>query len=89
MKFIKILVVAAFAATFLNSEEVSVFDMGNINNENPQGLTENEQVLLKNRQKVADVATGLDNTNESLEGLKTVLEGTNAQIANLDRKSVV
>ena len=57
---------AAFVATFLNSEEVSVFDMGNINNENPQGLTENEQVLLKNRQKVADVATGLDNTNESL-----------------------
>lgn len=82
----KFLVVAIFATTFLNSNEISVFDAGNLNSDSPYGLTENEQVLLKNRQKVADVATGLNNTNESLEGLKTVLEGTNSQIANLENR---
>lgn len=87
MKSKKYILVATFlVATFLNSEEISVFDAGNVNSENPYGLTENEQVLLKNRQKVDSVQMNLNDTKESVEGLRTVLEGTNSQIAKLESR---
>ena len=47
----KFIFAALFGAVFLFSEEVSVFDAGNVNSENPYGLTENEQILLKNKQR--------------------------------------
>ena len=65
----KFIFAALFGAVFLFSEEVSVFDAGNVNSENPYGLTENEQILLKN-----------------IDGLRSVIEGTNKQISNLEQR---
>ncbi|MBQ9291768.1 MAG: hypothetical protein IJ211_00705 [Campylobacter sp.] len=82
----KFIVAALFGvATFLNAE-VSVFDAGNVNSENPYGLTENEQFLLKNRQQADSIQMNLDDTKENVEGLRTVLEGTNAQISKLENR---
>ena len=79
----KFIVAALFGvATFLNAE-VSVFDAGNVNSENPYGLTENEQFLLKNRQQADSIQMNLDDTKENVEGLRTVLEGTN-RVADLE-----
>lgn len=87
MKSKKYLLVATFmVATFLNSEEVSVFDAGNVNSQNPYGLTENEKVLLNNKQQVDSVRMNLNDTKESVEGLRTVIEGTNSQIAKLESR---
>ena len=82
----KIVVAALFSvATFLNAE-VSVFDAGNVNSDSPYGLTENEQFLLKNRQQADSIQMNLDDTKENVEGLRTVLEGTNAQISKLENR---
>lgn len=81
-----VMVVALCAATFLQSEEVSVFSAGNVNSNNPYGLTENEQLLLKNKQTVDNVKMHLDTTQENIEGLRSVVEGTNDRISNLENR---
>ncbi|ANE34893.1 Tol-Pal system protein YbgF [Campylobacter hyointestinalis subsp. lawsonii CCUG 27631] len=72
------------AASFLNAE-VSVFDAGNINRDTPYGLTENEKILLTNKQKVeklnqniGSVQSDIANAQENIEGLRTVLDGISA-----------
>ena len=51
MANLKTLVALFIGATLSYSapNEISVFDAGNVNSENPYGLTENEQILLKNK----------------------------------------
>ncbi|RAZ54752.1 hypothetical protein YZ82_00570 [Campylobacter hyointestinalis] len=72
------------AASFLNAE-VSMFDAGNINRDTPYGLTENEKILLTNKQKVeklnqniGSVQSDIANAQENIEGLRTVLDGISA-----------
>lgn len=79
-------------ATLLNAE-ISVFDAGNLNSENPYGLTENEKILLKNnkkvenlKQNVGDVEARLNNTQESVQGIQSIIEGANRRIIQLESR---
>ena len=77
---------ALFGAVFLFSEEVSVFDAGNVNSENLYGLTENEQILLKNKQRLDQIQSTLRSQEDNIDGLRSVIEGTNKQISNLEQR---
>lgn len=73
--------------------EVSVFDAGNINKENPYGLTENEKVLLNNKKKVdrldQDIGSMQSNVSlvqENIEGVKSLLDGINKRILAIETK---
>lgn len=89
-KFIHVAAVLAATSIFA---EVSVFDAGNINKENPYGLTENEKVLLNNKKKVdrldqnigsmqSDVALA----QENIEGVKSLLDGINQRILAIESR---
>ena len=82
----KFIFAALFGAVFLFSEEVSVFDAGNVNSENPYGLTENEQILLKNKQRLDQIQSSLKTQEDNIDGLRSVIEGTNKQISNLEQR---
>lgn len=76
---------ALFGAASFLSAEVSMFDAGNINRDTPYGLTENEKILLTNKQKVeklnqniGSVQSDIANAQENIEGLRTVLDGISA-----------
>ena len=72
----KFIFAALFGAVFLFSEEVSVFDAGNVNSENPYGLTENEQILLKNKQRLDQIQIKfLQLINKKLHKCKMILLG--------------
>ncbi|MSN96645.1 tetratricopeptide repeat protein [Campylobacter sp. FMV-PI01] len=85
MKKIFIFIVAIFIAT-IKAEEVSVFGAGNLVSENPYGLTENEQVLLANKKRVDKIEAFLKEQNESIIGLRSVVEGLNSQISKLENR---
>ncbi|MBR2158915.1 MAG: hypothetical protein IJ964_02980 [Campylobacter sp.] len=89
-KFIHVAAVLAATSIFA---EVSVFDAGNINKENPYGLTESEKVLLNNKKKVdrldqnigsmqSDVALA----QENIEGVKSLLDGINQRILAIESR---
>lgn len=82
----KFIFAALFGAVFLFSEEVSVFDAGNVNSENPYGLTENEQILLKNKQRLDQIQSSLRTQEDNIDGLRSVIEGTSKQISNLEQR---
>lgn len=82
----KFLLMVVFLTTTTFSQEVSVFGAGNIASENPYGLTENEQVLLSNKKRVDEVESKLNSYNEDMIGVKSVVEGTNSQIAKLESR---
>lgn len=93
MNKFKIFATLLWVAISLNAQEVSVFGAGNLNDDRPYGLTENEKALLKNRQKVerlnqnvGDVESRLREVLERLEGLQSVLEGSNRRILKLEGK---
>lgn len=81
------------ATTLLFSSEISVFDAGNLDKSNPYGLTQNEQVLLNNKNKVERLDQNFGNTEaklnqaiERIEGLQSIVEGNNAQIARIGQR---
>lgn len=81
-----IVLVAFLGATLVSSEEISVFDAGNINSENAYGLTENEQVLLKNKQNLDRINSTIKTQQEEIDGLRSVVEGANLQVSNLEQR---
>ncbi len=73
--------------------ETSAFDAGNVNLQEPYGLTENEKVLLENKKKVENLSkgyTGVDfKTNKALErieGIQTVIDDLNNKTYNFEGK---
>jgi len=81
-----VLSVALLGATFLISEEISVFDAGNVNSQNAYGLTENEQLLLRNKQQVDRMESSLKSQQENIEGMRSLMESTNSQVSNLEQR---
>lgn len=82
-----------FAATALVAAlslfgQVSVFDAGNLNSENPYGLTDNEKELLKNKRSVQNIQGEMSSVTEQLQGLQSVIEGMNARMSKLEQRLV-
>ena len=84
---------AALVAATSIFAEVSVFDAGNINKENPYGLTENEKVLLNNKKKVdrldqniGTMQSDVSLVQENIEGVKSLLDGINKRILAMETR---
>jgi TolA-binding protein len=77
----------------LLANEPSVYGAGNLDSTNPYGLTSSEKHILKNSDKVKDLAQGvgsvkikLSQINENYEGLRSVTEAFGSKIAKIDQK---
>jgi len=77
----------------LLANEPSVYGAGNLDSDNPYGLTSSEKHILKNSDKVKDLAQGvgsvkikLNRINENYEGLRSVTEAFGSKIAKIDQK---
>ena len=89
-------IVALFMGATLSysaSNEISVFDAGNLDSSSPYGLTDNEKTFLKNKQNlenlsrnVGDVESSLNSMQERLEGLQSVLDGLNSRISRIEKR---
>lgn len=77
----------------LLASEPSAYGAGNLDSANPYGLTSGEKQILKNSDKVKDLAQGvgsvkikLSQINENYEGLRSVTEAFGSKIAKIDQK---
>lgn len=82
----KILSVAFLSATLPLLAEVSAFDAGNLNSQNPYGLTDSEKEVLKNRQNVASLESSLGSIEEQIQGMQSLLEGVSARMSRLEQR---
>lgn len=82
----KILSVAILSAALPLLAEVSAFDAGNLNSQNPYGLTDSEKEVLKNRQNVASLESSLGSIEEQIQGMQSLLEGVSARMSRLEQR---
>ena len=62
-------IVALFAGVTLSysaSNEISVFDAGNLDSSSPYGLTDNEKTFLKNKQNVENLSRNMGDVESNL-----------------------
>ncbi|NLC28256.1 MAG: hypothetical protein GX780_05725 [Campylobacteraceae bacterium] len=78
----------------LYGAEVSVFDAGNLNSISPYGLTENEKILLEQRQEIekisrdfAKMRSDYNRIDEQMQGVRSVLEGTTSKVGQSDAQT--
>lgn len=65
------------------SNEPSAFSAGDLNSQNPYGLTSSEKKIYQSNQVVK---AELGSVAEQLEGIRSVIDGYNAKIARTDEK---
>jgi TolA-binding protein len=92
MKKISIIIWLAVTSSLLAAEP-SAYGAGDLDSKNPYGLTSSEQYILKNKEKVKDLAQGvgsvkmqLSQINENYEGLRSVTEAFGLKISKIDKK---
>lgn len=85
--------IGALTLTCMLAREKSAFEAGDITQENPYGLTTNEKVLLKNTKQVDSLDKNMGNVKvqvgtleEQMEGIRSVLDGTNARMNKIDQR---
>jgi len=89
----KISILWLVVTSSLLAVEPSAYGAGNLDSTNPYGLTSSEKYILKNKEKVKDLAQGvgsvkvqLSQINENYEGLRSVTEAFGSKIAKIDKK---
>ncbi len=89
----KIIIIWLMVTCSLLANEPSVYGAGNLDSANPYGLTSSEKHILKNSDKVKNLAEGvgsvkikLNRINENYEGLRSVTEAFGFKIAKIDQK---
>ncbi len=89
----KFSIIWLIAINSLLAAEPSAYGAGNLESNNPYGLTSSEQYILKNKQKVktldqsvGNVKIQLSTINESYEGLRSVTEAVGLKISKMDKK---
>jgi TolA-binding protein len=89
----KIAIIWLIATCSLLANEPSAYGAGNLDSDNPYGLTSSEKYILKNRDKVQNLEQGvgsvkmqLSRINENYEGLRSVVEAFGSKISKVDQK---
>lgn len=92
----KISILWLVVTSSLLAAEPSAYGAGNLDSTNPYGLTSSEKNILKNKEKVKDLAQGvgsvkmqLSKINENYEGLRSVTEAFGTKIFKIDKKMQV
>lgn len=78
--------VAIMATAISLFAEISAFKAGNLNSENPYGLTDNEKELLNNKRNVANIQGDLGSLSEQLQGLQSIIEGINSRMSRIEQR---
>lgn len=93
MKFKIVLVLVPVLLLSTLNAEPSAFSAGNINNENPYGLTQEEEQLLENKKNLYKVNDNLkkvtvksNNQSNVLDSIRDRIDGLQSIIENLSRK---
>ncbi len=75
------------------SAEKSAFGAGDLESSSPYGLTESEKVLLKNKKNVDSLGQNMSSVKikvgtieEQIDGIRSVLDGTNDRVNQIDRR---
>lgn len=89
----KISILWLVVTSSLLAVEPSAYGAGNLDSTSPYGLTSSEKYILKNKEKVKDLAQGvgsvkiqLSQINENYEGLRSVTEAFGSKISKIDEK---
>ncbi len=85
----KLLATLVSGVAFLYSQEISVYDAGNLNSSNPYGLTDIEKNQLQNRQlsqNISSIDSSLDEAMQRIEGLQSIIDGLNSRMAKLEKR---
>jgi tetratricopeptide repeat protein len=85
----KLLATLVSGVAFLYSQEISVYDAGNLNSSNPYGLTDSEKTQLQNRQlsqNISSIDSSLDEAMQRIEGLQSIIDGLNSRMAKLEKR---
>lgn len=85
----KLLATLVSGVAFLYSQEISVYDAGNLNSSNPYGLTDSEKTQFQNRQlsqNISSIDSSLDEAMQRIEGLQSIIDGLNSRMAKLEKR---
>lgn len=85
----KLLATLVSGVAFLYSQEISVYDAGNLNSSNPYGLTDIEKNQLQNRQlsqNISSIDSSLNEAMQRIEGLQSIIDGLNSRMAKLEKR---
>jgi TolA-binding protein len=92
MKYLAIYAATVLGTTLFGAEP-SAFGAGDLNSQNPYGLTKSEKVILENKKAAQEIkskslknADSIEGLRESVEGLRSVFEGTNQSFADYRSK---
>ncbi len=73
-------------ASFLYAYEPSVYGAGDINSEEPYGLTETEQTVLNNKNALQRLLNKVNEQQRKMDGLLSIIEGQNKEIVELKER---
>jgi len=88
-------IILIFISTIVYAKEVSVFGAGDINSDNPYGLTKTEKSIYKNKNKLESLTTkynklqsNFDELSQQIQGFNSVYENDSENL-NQTRKSIL
>ncbi len=79
----KVLMSVVALASTLYAYEPSVYGAGDINSASPYGLTETEQAVLDNKKTIQRLFNKLNEQQQKIDGLTSIIEGLNREILEL------
>jgi TolA-binding protein len=84
MRFFLIALIAL--TPLLHANEPSVYGAGDIDGNNPYGLTSTEKGVLQNRRTVQNLKNRVAEQQNRIDGLTTIIEGLNKQVMDLKER---
>jgi len=77
----KLILITVISIISISSEyEPSAYGAGNIDSSSPYGLTQTERSVLNNRKEIQDLKNIVEEQNNKIEGLITIIDGLNREI---------
>lgn len=90
MKTVKYILILFLFFVFANGKEISAFDAGNINSQNPYGLTKSEKISFENSTKINSLSTKFDSlvtsNNDKINFLTNKVDSLNLKQDELFQK---
>ncbi len=82
----KVLISVVALASTLYAYEPSVYGAGDINSASPYGLTETEKAVLENKKTIQRLFNKINEQQQKIDGLTSIIEGQNREILELKEK---
>ncbi|MCD6260155.1 MAG: hypothetical protein J7J31_11205, partial [Helicobacteraceae bacterium] len=80
-------VLVTFVPLLLIASEPSAFGAGNLNKENPYGLTPSEEIILQNKKNLKKVLTSTSNQANQVDSLRERIDGLQSIVESMGIKA--